>query len=494
MADAPTPVQGDAEGDVPAAEARRERPGLPRRATPRHASASAARHRLRKLRALLPLAAEVPVSSEPPPPPQELIAFLRAVGTALIRAGESVADVQDAVNRLGTHYGFTTVHTFAVPTGVFVRAGRAPDSVIDFAPVQGPNLRFDQIDRLYRFLDELYVHPVSPHEGAAELAEIDAMKPRYGLWPRLLGYVVMTMGLGLLTLPNTMALAGYAVLGAFVGALREAAQLAGRVMSLALPVLAAVLVTAIAYRYSGPLLGEDPTKLLIPPLLAFLPGSALTMGTIELATGSILSGASRLVYGLNVLVLLAFGIAIGHQLVTAHPLGKDASVDALGAWAAWAGVVLLGLGYVLNYSASLRTLPWLLLVLCIAKIGQELAGGLAGPLFGAFAGGVALPLATRLIERNRHAPPAQVVFLPGFWMLVPGSLGLTGVGLLLVDRKSGGLDTTATALLTVVAVALGVLVGANALAGRRVPAAGAEAGTEAIAEADRPELRPPPHS
>lgn len=134
MADAPTPVQGDAEGDVPAAEARRERPGLPRRATPRHASASAARHRLRKLRALLPLAAEVPVSSEPPPPPQELIAFLRAVGTALIRAGESVADVQDAVNRLGTHYGFTTVHTFAVPTGVFVRAGRAPDSVIDFAP------------------------------------------------------------------------------------------------------------------------------------------------------------------------------------------------------------------------------------------------------------------------------------------------------------------------------------------------------------------------
>ncbi|MER7176864.1 threonine/serine ThrE exporter family protein [Streptomyces mesophilus] len=469
MADAPRPAQGADDGELPAAEVRRGRPGRPRRATPRHASAPVARHRLRKLRSLLPGSPDLPEPSEPPPPPQELIAFLRVVGATLVRAGESVDAVQETINRLGARYGFDTVHTFVVPTGVFVRAGKAPDSVIDFAPVQGPDLRLDQIDQLYRFIDEVYAHPVAPEAGTARLAEIEAMRPRFGFWTRVLGYVVMTMGLGLLTLPNSMALAGYAVLGLVVGMLREYADRAGRLVNLALPVLAALLVTAVAYRYSGPLLGEDPTKLLIPPLVAFLPGTALTMGTIELATGSIVSGASRLVYGLNVLILLAFGIAVGSQLVTEHPLAKDTSVDALGAWAAWAGVGLLGLGFVLSFSASLRTLPWLLLVLCVAKVGQDVGTTVAGPLFGAFAGGVTLPLLTRLIERNPHAPPAQVVFLPAFWMLVPGRLGLTGVGQLLVDHENSGLDTTVEALLTVVAVALGVLVGANALNRRTVP-------------------------
>ncbi|MFC7310434.1 threonine/serine exporter ThrE family protein [Streptomyces monticola] len=458
-----------AEPPVPDGERRGVHPFS--RGTARHSS-SAARHRLRRLRTLLRAEAVLPEHDEPPPPPQELIAFLRTCGAALVRAGEPAADVQNTVNRLGARYGVPKVHTFVVPTGVFVRAGDGPDSVIDFAPVEGSDLRLDQIDRLYRFIDDTYAHPEPPDEGARRLAEIDAMPPRFPVAVRILGYVVLTMGLGLLTLPNTMALAGYAVLGLVVGLLRELAERTGRVLSLALPVVAAVLVTAVAYRYSGPLLGEDPTKLLIPPLLAFLPGSALTMGTIELATGSIVSGATRLVYGLNVLVLLAFGIAVGSQLVTAHPVTKDATMHALGPEGAWAGVALLGLGYVLNFSAALRSLPWLLLVLCVARLGQDVGGTLAGPLFGAFAGGVTLPLVARLIERSPHAPPAQVVFLPAFWMLVPGRLGLTGVGTLLVEHQTSGIGTTVDALLTVVAVALGVLVGANAV---RPPARAAPA-------------------
>ena len=45
--------------------------------------------------------------------------------------------------------------------------------------------------------------------------------------------------------------------------------------------------------------------------MTLLPGAALTLATIELATGSMISGSARLVYGLERLLLLTFGIRSG---------------------------------------------------------------------------------------------------------------------------------------------------------------------------------------
>ena len=50
------------------------------------------------------------------------------------------------------------------------------------------------------------------------------------------------------------------------------------------------------------------------PLVTLLPGAALTMATVELSAGSMISGSSRLVFGLQRLLLLTFGIAMGVEL------------------------------------------------------------------------------------------------------------------------------------------------------------------------------------
>jgi len=76
--------------------------------------------------------------------------------------------------------------------------------------------------------------------------------------------------------------------------------------------------------------------------------------------------------------------------------------------------------------------------------------------FGTF---VATPLAY-LIHRRFHGPPAQVTFLPSFWLLVPGALGLLSVTRMLSDR-SGGLDSLVTAVFAIASIALGTLVGAS---------------------------------
>ena len=63
------------------------------------------------------------------------------------------------------------------------------------------------------------------------------------------------------------------------------------------------------------------------------------------------------------------------------------------------------------------------------------------------------------IQRRPGAPPALVTFLPGFWLLVPGSLGLIGLSQLAGDNQQAGLQTVGDMTLALVAVALGVMVG-----------------------------------
>jgi uncharacterized membrane protein YjjB (DUF3815 family) len=148
----------------------------------------------------------------------------------------------------------------------------------------------------------------------------------------------------------------------------------------------------------------------IPALVTFLPGAALTMATIELAGGSMLSGSSRLVYGLQTLLLLTFGIVVGAQM--AGPPVDTPSSDALGAWAPWVGVLVFAIGHFFASAAPGRTFGWLVLVLYTAYACQVLAGAVLGSLGGSFvAGMVVLPVAYA-VQARRSGPPVPVMFLP----------------------------------------------------------------------------------
>ena len=52
-----------------------------------------------------------------------------------------------------------------------------------------------------------------------------------------------------------------------------------------------------------------------------------------------------------------------------------------------------------------------------------------------------------------------VTFLPAFWLLIPGALGLVGVAKYLGDERNDGAASLVTAGATMVGIALGVLLG-----------------------------------
>jgi uncharacterized membrane protein YjjB (DUF3815 family) len=72
---------------------------------------------------------------------------------------------------------------------------------------------------------------------------------------------------------------------------------------------------------------------------------------------------------------------------------------------------------------------------------------------------VATPLGY-LIQLRFKGPPAMVTFLPGFWLLVPGALGLLSVKQMLGDRAAG-VDGLITAVFALASIALGTLMGAS---------------------------------
>lgn len=394
----------------------------------------------------------------PEQPPEDVLALLRHLGAAMQQAGDAADRVALILDDVARTYTASGVSFFVLPTGVFVRIRAGDSTRVDFAPIPRAALRLDQVDALYRLVDDIRHAKLTASEASARLGHVLAAPALFPAWLRVVGTSVMTLGLGLMLNPTASALPAYVVLGALMGALNLWAERSPGV-AVILPMLAATVVSWLAFTLAEPVLDAAPLDIVIPSLVTLLPGAALTLATIELASGSIMSGASRLVYGLERLLLLTFGIAVGVEIAGLPELPAD-SVP-LGGWAPWLGVLIFGLGVFLAFSVPPRTLPWLLVVLAVAYTVQAGAGLVLGSLGASFAAGVVvLPLAYA-IQQRPSGPPVPLTFLPAFWLLVPGALGLQGVAEIVGADAAAGLGDFLNALLSIVAIAVGVLVGSG---------------------------------
>ena len=390
------------------------------------------------------------LNHEPPPVPPDLVELLRALGVALLNSADSAATTTEILQDVAAAYD-ADVLAMVMPTGILFRIG---SDEVDLVTVPTRNLRLDQIAKVNDLVAVLRLAAVPPGVGLRRLESILISPPRFGPLLSLVGLTILSLGFGLLLNPDALALPAYVALGAFVGLLRLLAD-RWATLSVALPVLAAFLVTVLSVVLVGPVTHENALRLLAPPLVVFLPGATLTIATIELASDQIVSGASRLVWGVSQLLLLAFGVFAGLSVVG---ISQDGEVQQLGGWAPWLGVVLVGIGYMFFSSAPPGALVFLWIALGGSYAAQTAGALLIGASLSGFVGGLVIVPLTQLLARFRKSPPAAVMLLPAFWLLVPGALGLRGISQLAVGL--GATDVVATAI-SLFAVALGVLVGTS---------------------------------
>ena len=241
------------------------------------------------------------------------------------------------------------------------------------------------------------------------------------------------------------------------------ARLSARSKALAtlLPSVAAFVVACLVFGAASAGLVDGALRTLLPPLAILLPGAILVTGLSEIAAGAMVAGVSRVGYGVVQLLLFALGILAAAALLRVPPEAlSNIRVDDLGWWAAPLGLVLVSIGLCLMESVRLSLMPWVVLVLLAAFIAQVLGQQLFGAALGGFLGAVAATFAAALVELFRPQLPRLVLFLPAFWMLVPGSLGLLSVTELAL--VPGGSASAGFAVVELVgAIALGLLVGSG---------------------------------
>jgi uncharacterized membrane protein YjjP (DUF1212 family) len=390
--------------------------------------------------------------------PAEVQALLLRVGAALTMTGDAVSLVQERLSAIAAAYGYPRAKVSVLPTLLVITLGDGRPAGVSEIDSVG-QLTLGQASEVIAVVRRAEAAEIPPADAMAEIDAILRAPPRFGAVAFIASHAVLTVGIGLLIRPAAVDLSVYFGLGLLVGALKLWAQrfvLTGYLLA----VVAAAVVSAVAFLAHG---GNEAAslRLTIPPLVTFLPGALLTMATVDLALGETVTGASRFVAGMLQLALLGIGIIIGAELV-GDPHGgpvAGSAADTLGSWAPWVGVLIFGVGIYVHNSAPPRSLVWLLIVLFSAWIGQLAGEQILDSSLSGFVGAAVMVPVAHVVAHARNAPPAHVMFLPAFWLLVPGAIGLIGITEIVGDNADAGSANFGRALVSIPAVALGILVG-----------------------------------
>lgn len=396
----------------------------------------------------------------------DLRALLANLGSLLIACGIPVDEVEDDVRRVGTRFGVADAQIVALPTSIAVALSRGESATVERV---GPSLRLEQIASVTLARHQLLTDEVPWHDVRARLGAVRDAPSRMPTWIRDLSWVVIAVGITLLMQPGWMnlAAAGCAAL-LVVGVVRLSRR--SRAVASLLPALAAfvacVLVLLVA---EAGWLDGGALRTVFPAIAILLPGGLLLIGVSELVAAQMVAGTARLGFALVQLAMAACGILVAVQLLQPDPaLLANVRIDQLGFIGPILGVLLVGAGIVITEAVDLRMLPWIWLLLATTVAAQILGQWWApGTGLGTFLGAAAATLGSRVVAGIRPRLSRLVLFLPCFWVLVPGSLGLLTVSQVELSPEQA-MQTAGEVLTAIAAILMGFIVGATLA---RAPAA-----------------------
>ena len=382
-------------------------------------------------------------------------ALLAQLGTAMIATGQPAQEVEEELAEVSARLGYPDVQIAVGPTSLMLTLTEGGPATNRSVP-QG--LRLHQSASVRRIRHQLVRGELEPVAAREQLAAVMVRPVRHPRWLIALAWPVLAVGIALILQPGWANVAATALCSVLVYALVQLAERHHVVRAL-LPTLAAFGVSLLVFGAADAGLLDGPLRTVLPPLAVLLPGALVVNGMSELAAGHMQAGSARLTYGLVQLALFALGLLTATTLlrVPASALA-NVRVEQIGWAAAPVGLLLIGLGIGLMEGVPVRMQGWVLLVLSLA-FGAQVAGQQLGSIgLGGFLGGVTASLGAALVELRRPQLARLVIFLPAFWLLVPGSLGLVGVTELAAGRQSAS-DVVVGVLGVVIAISLGLLVG-----------------------------------
>ena len=392
---------------------------------------------------------------EPAPIDSELVLVTR-VGEALNRSSYPTPQVRQILDDICASYDHDiTVESFAS----YVFAVDRDNGQVEIANT-GPGFRFDQIAATETLVRELRHHAIPAEEALQRLDEIEQSTPPISMLSRIVGYMLMALGFALCFRSSYSATIAATVMALPIGAISLWGSIKGTIASL-MPLgltFVSALVIALWAIHSGI---DDPVRVAVIPVLTLIPGAALTTAMIELTTGDMIAGSSRLVYAFMILLSMAFGLALAIDLVgiTSDNL-QDLTSQQAPSWVLWIAAPVFGLGSVMYFCIPRMLWVWSI-VFCFFTFWINLL--LTNVMGSAFAGGVSLGIALlaawAINSHLKNHPSTLVMFLPTFWLMVPGSMGFVALsGAITQDKALSNLG--GSALLSLMSMAVGMMIAA----------------------------------
>lgn len=384
-------------------------------------------------------------------------ALLAHLGTAMIATGQPVQEIEEELAEVGVQLGYPDVQTAVGPTGLVITLTAGGPATQRSAP---PGLRLHQSASVRRIRHQLVRGELAPGAAREQLAAVARRPVRHPFWLVALAWPVLAVGIALILQPGWANVAAAAVGAVIVFLLVQLAERSQLVTAL-LPTLAAFVVSMAVFGAADAGLLEGPLRTVLAPLAVLLPGALVVNGMSELAAGRMEAGSARLIYGFVQLGLFGLGLLMATALLRVPAsMMANLRVEEIGWVGAPVGLLLIGLSICLMEGVPLRMQGWVLLVLSVA-FGAQLVGQQLGSIgLGGFLGAVAASLGASVVELRRPQLARLVLFLPAFWLLVPGSLGLVGVSELAGGRESAT-DVVLSVLGVAIAISLGLLVGSS---------------------------------
>lgn len=403
------------------------------------------------------------VSDDAPPLPPET-AFALRIGQALQEHGAPAHRLEDLMAALCRRLGLDA-QIFSTPTAIFASFRGAAGGDTHLLRIGGSTVHLGRLAELDAIATATLAGQLTPAEGLARLdAALSA--PGYPRWLTVSAFGINSAAACRIFGGGLREMAASLGIGLVTGLLAVFVAGAGRGPKAFEPMAAAVsamLAAAVSWAI-GPL--HVPTATLAG-LIALVPGYALTVSLIEVATRHLASGSARLVSSLLLFFTIGFGVAVGGRVASYLPGGVP-SIDPapLPGWTLFAAILTACVTFGVIFRAVPKDLPWICLAgflgLGGARLGAELLSPELGSFVGAFAVGVASNLFARLARR-----PAAIPLVPAMMLLVPGRFALRSLEQMAAHDVITGVQTAFSMALVAVALAAGLLFSHEVISPRR---------------------------
>lgn len=292
----------------------------------------------------------------------------------------------------------------------------------------GGSFRLDQIAATEALVRELRSGAVPLPDAVARIRAIAASPSPVHPGVRILGYALMALGFAMcfrMSLPATAAAVALSIPAAALLLWSSRRVTLSALMPFLLTFASALIIALWAIHGGMP----DPVRLAVIPVVMLIPGAAVTTAVIELTAGEMITGATRLISAVVMLLSMAFGLALAIEITgLSQSHLQDITANQAPYWVLWIAGPVFGLGNILYLATPPRMWGWTILFafgtfwinnLLQMEVRPAYAGGIAM--------GVALIAARAVAARMKGHPSFLVMYLPSFWLMVPGSLGFVAL-------------------------------------------------------------------